>query len=449
MNFEKYANEHKEEMLKDLKGLLRINTVLVEQPEVKDAPFGKNLVEALNYVLDLGKKMGFKVKNIDNIAGHIEYGEGDEIIGILAHLDVVPAGDGWKYPPFDATIVDDKLYARGALDDKGAVISSLYAMKAIKDLGIKLNKRIRLILGTDEETSSRGIKRYLEVEKMPDFAYSPDADFPLIYGEKGILSFDLKANYEESDMISFKAGDRYNVVPEKAEVILKQNKSSELFSNFLKENNLRGEKLNDQHFIIYGKRAHAMQPEKGENAALLLSLLCNKLFNNPLLKFTEKYLLNNRGKDLGIDSYDPEMKELTMNIAVFSLERTKGKIGINLRYPTNWDSHDNIEKIKKLAKEYNIEVEVLSDSKPHYINPDDPNVAILHQAYKQYTNDNETPMMTIGGGTYARSLKKAVAFGPMFPNREDVVHQVNEYLIISDFLKSMAIYASAILELGK
>ena len=141
MDFIKYANNVKQEMINDLCELLKIDTVLVEQPEVKEAPFGYNMVKALNYMLDLGKKMGFNVKNIDNVCGHIEYGEGDEIIGVLAHLDVVPTGDGWMYPPFEPTIVGDKIYARGALDDKGACIASLYALKALKDNNIKLNKK--------------------------------------------------------------------------------------------------------------------------------------------------------------------------------------------------------------------------------------------------------------------------------------------------------------------
>ena len=184
MDFIKYANDNKENFLNDLKELLKIDTVLVEQPEVKEAPFGYNLVKALDYMLELGKKEGFVTKNIENVAGHIEYGEGEEVIGVLCHLDVVPTGDGWTYPPFVPTIVDNKIYARGSMDDKGACISSLYALKALKESGVKLNKKIRLIFGTDEETGSRGIARYLQLEKMPDLGFSPDADYPLIYGEK-------------------------------------------------------------------------------------------------------------------------------------------------------------------------------------------------------------------------------------------------------------------------
>ena len=189
MEFLKYARDNEKQFLKDLEELLKIDTVLVEQPEVKEAPFGYNLVKALDYMLKLGEKEGFITKNIDNVAGHIEYGEGEEIIGVLSHLDVVPTGEGWKYPPFEPVVEDGKIYARGALDDKGACIAALYALKALKENGVKLNKKVRLIYGTDEETGSRGIARYLQVEKMPDLGFSPDADYPIIYGEKGILSF--------------------------------------------------------------------------------------------------------------------------------------------------------------------------------------------------------------------------------------------------------------------
>ena len=269
MDYIKYANDNKEKFLNDLKELLKIDTVLVEQPEVKEAPFGYNLVKALEYMLELGKKEGFVTKNIENVAGHIEYGEGEEVIGVLCHLDVVPTGDGWTYPPFVPTIVDNKIYARGSMDDKGACISSLYALKALKESGVKLNKKIRLIFGTDEETGSRGIKRYLELEQMPDLGFSPDADYPLIYGEKGILSFDLLGEVNE-EIIEFTAGDRYNVVPEVASVELK-NDYKDKYLEFLKLNNYNGEILNIIYFDkeIKEIRGHIKKIDTFNNTILI------------------------------------------------------------------------------------------------------------------------------------------------------------------------------------
>ncbi len=447
MDFKNYANNHKDQLIKDLNGLLKIETVLIEQPNIKQAPFGEKMVEALEYMLDLGKSMGFVTKNIDNVAGHIEYGEGDEVIGVLVHLDVVPAGDGWTYPPFEPTLVGDKLFARGSLDDKGAVMASLYALKALKDLNIKLNKKVRLILGTDEETSSRCIKRYLEVEKMPDLGFSPDADFPLIYAEKGIMSFDLECDYNSSDIIKLTSGDRYNVVPEKAFVSLSNNVAS-FYHAFLLNNKYKGEAKNNE-LIMYGKRAHGMQPEKGKNAALQLISFLNQHIKHPMIKFVNKYMQDNRLKDMNEQFSDKEMKDLTMNVAMFDINNKYAKVGVNLRYPINWHKEQFLDNLEKLLAIYNINIKVISDSEPHYVSPDDELVKILHQSYIKYTKDNKTPIMTIGGGTYARALKRAVAFGPMMPGREDVVHQVDEYVHISDLLSCVMIFADALYNLGK
>lgn len=181
-------------------------------------------------MLKLGASFGFKTKEVDHIAGHIEFGEGEEIIGVLVHVDVVPAVGDWLYPPFSGTVADGKIYARGALDDKGPAVCALYAFKLLKDLGFKPNKRLRLIIGTDEETSWRGIKRYFEKEEMPLFGFSPDANFPLIYGEKGIMSLDLLGAGDPK--LFFKAGVRYNVVPDYAEAKIDQD-VSEAFHAFL------------------------------------------------------------------------------------------------------------------------------------------------------------------------------------------------------------------------
>ena len=446
MDFVKYANDNKNKFLEDLKELLKIDTVLIEQPEVKEAPFGCNLVKALDYMLELGKREGFVTKNIENVAGHIEYGEGEEVIGVLCHLDVVPTGDGWTYPPFEPTIVGDRIYARGSMDDKGACISSLYALKALKESGVKLNKKIRLIFGTDEETGSRGIKRYLELEQMPDLGFSPDADYPLIYGEKGILSFDLLGEVNE-EIIEFTAGDRYNVVPEVASVELK-NDYKDKYLEFLKQNNYNGE-IKDSKYIMYGKRAHAMEPRNGINAIMRLVEFLNTIIDDKYLKFIENNFKCSRLSTMNENFTDPEMGDLTSNLALLNIKDKQAKCGINFRYPINWKKEQFFNNLNTLAKEANVTVNLLNDSTPHYVSKEDDLVKTLHKSYIKYTNDDKTPLMTIGGGTYARSLKKAVAFGPMMPGREDVVHQVDEYAYIEDLLISVAIFADALKELGK
>ena len=447
MDFLKYARDNEKQFLKDLEELLKIDTVLVEQPEVKEAPFGYNLVKALDYMLKLGEKEGFITKNIDNVAGHIEYGEGEEIIGVLSHLDVVPTGDGWKYPPFEPVVEDGKIYARGALDDKGACIACLYALKALKENGVKLNKKVRLIYGTDEETGSRGIARYLQVEKMPDLGFSPDADYPIIYGEKGILSFVLESNTINEEIISFESGDRLNVVPEVATVELKNNYQKQ-FLDFINEKNYKGE-VKDNKYIMYGKRAHAMEPRNGENALLRLVEFLNTIIEDKFIKYIYNNFRCSRLNTMNENFTDPEMGDLTSNVALMKISQGKGQLGINFRYPINWQKEKFFSNLKELSNESNIIVKVLGDSTPHYVSKEDELVKTLHKSYIKYTGDDKTPLLTIGGGTYARSMKRAVAFGPMMPGREDVVHQVNEYAYIEDLLVSIAIFADAIKELGK
>ncbi|MCK9471034.1 MAG: dipeptidase PepV [Bacilli bacterium] len=438
------VKQNEKQLIEDLQGLLRIDSTLVENLDNPKAPFGEGIKKSLDYVLDLGSKFGFKVKNIDNLAGHIEFGEGEDIIGILCHIDVVPAVGKWTYHPYSATINDGKIYARGAIDDKGPTISSLYALKVIKDLGLKLNKRVRLIIGTDEETKWRCMDAYFKSEEMPTLGFSPDANFPVIYGEKGIMSIDL-ISYKSNDL-EFKSGVRYNVVPDEA--IANVNVDlNEAFNKYLSDNNFEGD--TSSGLKLYGTSAHAMQPEKGVNAAINLCKFLSEHIDNNVVKFVSEKLDDTRFKTMNLDFSDPEMKDLTVNVAIVEIDKSSGKIGLNLRYPTNWDKEGFLRELKKQASFYALDIKVVSDQTPHYVSPDDDLVKTLHNAYIHYTNDTTTKCITIGGGTYARALKKGVAFGSMFPGREDVVHQVDEHIFIEDLIKATSIYVKAIHDLGK
>ena len=439
------VKQNEKKLIEDLCGLLEIDSTCIENPNNSEAPFGEGVRKSLDYVLELGKSFGFKVKNVNNVAGHIEFGEGEELIGVLCHTDVVPAVGKWTNPPFKPTIVDGKIYARGAIDDKGPTIASLYALKIIKDLGLKLNKRVRLIIGTDEETKWRCMDEYFKHEEMPTLGFSPDANFPVIYGEKGIMSIDLTSN--EKSEINFVSGVRYNVVPDEASAEVGADIQTK-FKEHLKKNNLEG-KVEGNKITLYGNSAHAMQPEKGVNAAILLSQFLNNHINNNVIEFVSNKLNDTRFKRIGLDFSDPEMKDLTVNVAIVEVNNSGGKIGLNLRYPINWDKEEFLNKLGKLAGDAGLQLEVLSDQVPHYVPEDDELVKTLHNAYKEYSKDEKTPNITIGGKTYARALKKGVAFGMMFPGREDVVHQVDEHVFIEDLVLATAIYAKAIYDLGK
>ncbi len=449
MNWLDIAKNYEEEYIRIVKELLQIPTVLEKyDPDNLEAPFGLEIRKALDYMLELGEKDGFLVKNIDNYAGHIEFGQGQEVLGILGHLDVVPAGGKWNQPPFSAYEEDGKIYARGAMDDKGPTIAAYIALKMIKDQGIKLNKKVRLILGTDEESGMRGIEHYLKKEQMPDLGFAPDAEFPLIYAEKGIYAFTFTGKVTDKLLLNLESGDRFNVVPDVCVAKLSENKDKE-FTKFLKDHKIQGEIKSDNEYAVYGKNAHAAWPHLGVNAISLMVKFLIKQTNNPFVHMLNKYLIDDHlGKKLGIDVVDKEMDELTNNLAFVHYDGKEVEIGLNIRYPKNYDFEEGEKRIIKAGKEFALNYNKKSNSKPHYVSPDDELVKVLHEAYIKYTNDTESKIMSIGGGTYSRVLKKAVAFGPALPGDEDLAHQPNEYLKIKDMINAIAIYAEGIMRLA-
>lgn len=448
MNWLKIAKQYENEFTEKTVKLLQIPTLLDHYDETNlEAPFGKEIRRALDYLLDTAKADGFTTLDVDHYAGHIEIGEGEEILGILGHLDVVPAGGFWTNPPFSATIIDNKIFARGSMDDKGPTMAAYIAMRMIQDQKVKLNKKVRLILGCDEESEMRGIKRYLENQQMPDIGFAPDAEFPLIYGEKGIYSFDITGE-EPSDLIqSIDAGERYNVVPDECKAILKKDVKTE-FHSYLENQGIKG-RVEGNTYTVFGENAHSARPHLGVNAIFLMIEFLHSVTSSKFLDLIHDYFVfDTAGKKLGIDFYDSEMKDLTINLAIISYHDNEIKIGSNIRYPKGYPFTENQNHVTQIAKKYGFSYIAHKNNVPHYVSPDDPLVKTLHSVYQKYTSDYTTPLLTIGGGTYARKLKKAVAFGPNFPGKEDLAHQANEYLIIDDMLLAAAIYAECIVKLA-
>lgn len=448
LNLDKIALEYKDEAFDLLKKLIKCESVLKEYNPKSDMPFGKGAKDALEILLKKAKEDGFKIKNIDNYAGHISFGDGEETLGILAHLDVVPVKlEEWNTYPFELVFKDDKMYGRGTLDDKGPLVSAYIAMKALKDLGFKPKKEIRLIAGCDEESGSRCLKHYYEYEKKPELAFSPDAGFPLIYGEKGMMSYDIIGKLKDDVIVEFICGDRYNIVPSKAMMKINLDLKNEFYL-FLKENNYNGE-IKDDYYIAYGIASHAAVPEKGLNAAYILFSFLKKYTNSTLSKFIDEYFLFDvYGEKIGYKMYDEEMKDLTSNLAIVNIKDNEFKIGINCRLPLD-DGFSLIKaSLDKACKKYGYNYNVLFESPRHYVSKDSFLVKTLMNAYKEVTLDI-TDAITIGGGTYARELENAVAFGPLKPNREDVCHIANEYMYIDDFIDAIKIYTKAIYDLTK
>ncbi|KAA0965106.1 dipeptidase PepV [Sporosarcina sp. ANT_H38] len=455
-NWKNEALKRRESLIHDLQNLIAIPSVLDESVATEDLPFGPEPKRALDWLLEEGRKAGMLVKNVDNMAGHIEMGEGDELLGILCHVDVVPAGSNWLHDPFGGVVEDGKLFGRGAIDDKGPTIAAWHAMKIVRDSGVALNKRVRLIIGTDEESGFRCVKRYFEKEEMPTIGFAPDADFPIINAEKGIASilFKQKAVMDDEQLLLFKSGNRTNMVPDYAEAHLAEQVEfdNEQFVTFLNIHDVTGGvaiESGNTVISLNGKSAHAMEPDNGVNAAVLLASFLNRILKEgPSKDFTQfmfdAFANESRGLFLGLAFNDEMSGDTTLNAGIVTYNpESGGEINVSLRYSVSYPFEAKLTTCMERLTETPFSVDIGSNSAPHHMDANDPLIRTLQEVYTDHTGE-PAELLAIGGGTYARVLEKGVAFGMLFPGREDVAHQADEYIYIDDLVKATGIYADAI-----
>ncbi len=454
MDWQQEVEKRKDGIIKELQELISIPSILSEEA-TDDAPFGKDVKKALDWFLDKGTARGYQVKNVGNVAGHLETGSGEELLGILGHVDVVPAGAGWTKDPFGGVVENGKLYGRGAIDDKGPTIAAWAALNLVKDAGFEFTKRVRLIIGTDEESGFRCVERYFETEEMPTIGFAPDADFPIINAEKGIATIDLAMNsWQSSDALhSFVSGNRTNMVPDLAEAKLAGAMSEwqPLFEDFLKQHEIKGFAETDDAYVkltVHGKSAHAMEPEDGVNAGILLALFLKEHLAGDGGKFTafltDHFYKDSRGRKLGLDFKDDISGDTTLNPGVIRFEQGKqAVIEVSFRYSITYPFEEKIG----IEMPGNFTLKVTSNSRPHHVDAEDPFIKKLQSAYEKQTGD-KAELLAIGGGTYARVLDKGVAFGMLFPGEPDVAHQADEFVDVDNLLKAVAIYAEAISQLA-
>ena len=460
IDFKQEVLNHKEDLLKDLFELLSVRSILGTDI-TEETPFGSGPREALDLILSFGERDGYKTKLVENKAGHIEVGQGEELFGILGHVDVVPVVEAdWTSHPFKPEIRDGKIFARGSLDDKGPTMAAYYAVKLLDKLGVKWNKRVRVIVGSDEETGFRCVEAYFKHEEQPASGFTPDAMFPLVYAEKARATFDHKLKFVSEDgeynykLVKFKGGQVLNMVIASAiaELVGEVSDIKEKFENFLAQEKLDGEVIveNTIKLTLKGKAAHGSTPQYGVNAATKLAEFLSTLGldnngKNFVNYIVEKLANDPFGEKLGINYADDEMGEATYNYGIldYDLEKKAAVVSTDCRHPKKFDLIDRLKGVK----EDNIDIEVTSTKEAHYVPKDDELVTILMDVYKKHTGDTKNDAFVLGGGTYARCLKKGVAFGLLFPGKEDTMHQANEYLEVEDLLLATAIYAEGIYKL--
>lgn len=415
-------SEYTAGLVNDLTDLCAVPSV--KGPEEEDAPFGKATVEALNVFLGQADALGFRTKNLDNMAGYAEYGPEDasEMVACVCHLDVVPPGDGWTGDPWQLRREDDKLIARGVNDDKGPALSALYAVKALMDdPDFSPDKRIRVIVGLDEESGSACMNHYVKHEEIPLMGFTSDANFPAIYAEKGIARLRFTISRSENDQITqAKAGNAVNMVPSSCQLELKDTASQQ----------------------FDGVTAHGSRPELGLNAInVAVDALLASGHEDSFLSFYSKYFSEYDGSALGL-AFEDESGSTTVNAGLLEIDAKQAELVVDLRYPVSFDLDTALEDLKESLAKEGVALSMQDHMEPLYLPQDSPLISALMDVYNQGTG-TEGRAVAIGGGTYARSIPNICAYGPAFPGDADVAHQADEWISLEKLLAATCIYRNA------
>ena len=414
------------------------------QPAEEGAPFGKGIRNALDEMMKICDELSFKTyEDPDGYYGYAEVGSGDKIFGVICHLDTVPAGDlgKWKHNPFKGTVINDAVYGRGSQDDKGPGIAALYAVKALMDQGYHFNQRIRFIYGTDEEILWRGIAEYHKKEAPIDSGISPDAEFPLIYAEKGLQQSYLVG--PGTDQLKINLKNAFNAVPDSA--VYDGPKQDEVKAALDKHG---FEYTSDDNSItVIGKSVHAMMAPKGTNAVLRLAIALDDVFDFKPLDFIGKLFKEDATGSNVLGDVRDESGQLTFNISSLEINENETRMQIDLRIPVTVDRDNLLAKLSKQVAAYDLKYVHFDYLAPLYVPKDSKLVRTLMKVYKEQTGDVDAEPQISGGATFARTMNNCVAFGGMLPTTPDYMHQANEQWPLSDMYKAMEIYAQAIKKL--
>ena len=433
----------KEQFLNSLQTIISYPSVLNEGEN--GTPFGQAIQDVLEKTLELARELGFQTYiDPEGYYGYAEIGQGEELLAVLCHLDVVPAGDlkDWQTPPFEATIVGDYLVGRGVQDDKGPSLAALYAVKSLLDDGIQFTKRIRFIFGTDEETLWRCMNRYNQIEEQADLGFAPDSSFPLTYAEKGLLQ--VKLHGPGWDDLPLQAGQALNVVPDKATYA--GHRLEELLP-VLDQSEVQYSQTEDSVTVL-GVSKHSKDAAEGVNAIVGLAESLSLIQPHPALLFIADAVGEDAtGEALFGPISDEPSGDLSFNLATLVIDQEQSEIGIDIRIPVLADKDALVARLQEIAASYQLEYEEFDYLAPLYVPLDSPLVSSLMAVYQEETGD-KTPAMSSGGATFARTMGNCVAFGALFPGAEQTEHQANERAKIDDLYAAMEIYREAIQRLA-
>ena len=446
MNIKEEIHGLSEEMIENLGRLVAIDSQLGAPEEGK--PFGEGPAKALAEGLKIAEELGFKTVNLDNYCGYAEMGEGEEIVGIAGHLDIVPVGGDWTYDPFSLTRKGDYVYGRGTTDDKGPVLEALYAMKLLRDSGVALNKRVRLIMGCNEETGSKCMEHYNEVAEELSCGFTPDANFPCIHGEKGHMS--MKAYSKKTKILSMNGGFVSNAVCDTcttvipAEAGLKEKLEAAFSGTGLQEYKVTEENGN-LHIYAKGVPAHASTPTLGVNAAGVTCECLEKAgFEDDFVTFYNTHLGTAcDGSGVGL-KFEDEYGALTFCNGIVKTQDGVISCTIDIRVPVTLTKEDILKMCEGKLEDDKGRIEIGEIGDPLFFPRESPLVNALYKAYVDVTGDTKNEPMVIGGGTYAKSLKNIIAFGPEKLDTDYHIHGADEYILVSEMEEAVLVYMEAI-----
>lgn len=448
--YDEMTQKYESDLISNLKKYVAIPSVYSDETKDEKNPFGVEVSNALEFIKNLAIKDGFKATNYDNMIVEIIAGdENTKNVTIMAHADVVPVGNGWDQDPFEAVEKNGVFYGRGVADDKGPLLSCYYGLLALKERGLIKGYHVRFLVGGNEESGSLGMIHYFHKlnKKQPDLGFSPDSAYPLTYGEKGIISFEAKQELKIDKVYSIHGGVAHNAVIESCEVNMEKDSS---FIEYLKKDNIKFEykELEDKYVVNFlGKAAHGSLPWAGINAGLIALKELASFYHNEALMNAYNYFADPRGKGVKADRHNEDMGDNSLCVGFVNYDGKELSISINFRYINNTNEKEMEEAFKNNAK--GMKVEML-DAMPILFYPTDSLlISTLMHSYQEETGDYESKPLTSGGGTYAKEADNVVAFGMELPGWDSKMHGIGEQVERSNLVKSMAVYARAIEDLGK
>lgn len=429
-NFKNINKEYKEELLNLLEEWVSIPSIYDEATANENMPFGQPVTEALTWFEKLGKNNDFKVGNVDNHAVYIEYGEGDEYVDVFGHCDVVNVCDKWTSNPFELKVNNDKLIGRGVSDNKGPMIACFLALKLIRESNINLKRKVRVIVGGNEESGFRCIKHYYSKEPYGVYGFTPDAKFPVLNGEKGAGTIYLNLNIENKDLI-VNGGLEHNTIPNK--VIIKNKKHQD-------------------ETVIEGIGGHSSKPQNAKNPIPKALLVLKELLDEKWI--TDLYqMINEDNIDGNLFGINKEGKcgILSMVPTVIDIRDGKIKVIINVRFPETVRFEQILDNIRRVIDKSNMNKFTVSGKelkKSSYIHEESKLVKNLHEIYIKYSNDTNSKVRVTSAGSYASEMNNAVIYGCEFLDGTfGNIHQSDEFASLEKLNLAISIYAEAIVTL--